>query len=76
MNPSPVKVKLIIFPLFLTEGNAILAMTARAVCALYHCANVETTDSYAQKTRYWTAAWVIGMFGHVSLNAVWQWENT
>ena len=32
MNSSPVKVKLVIFPLFLPEGNAILPMIARAVC--------------------------------------------
>ena len=32
VNSSPVKVKLIIFPLFLPEGNAILAMTAMEVC--------------------------------------------
>ena len=34
LNSSPVKVKLITFPLFLPEGNAILAITPRAVCAL------------------------------------------
>ena len=34
VNSSPVKVKLIIFPLFLPERNAILPMTARAVCGL------------------------------------------
>ena len=34
VNSSPVKVKLIIFPLFLPEGNAILPMTAKAV--FYH----------------------------------------
>ena len=33
-NSSPVKVKLIIFPLFLPEGNAILPMTAMEVCGL------------------------------------------
>ena len=32
VNSSPVKVKLIIFPLFLPEGNVILPMTAKAVC--------------------------------------------
>ena len=32
VNSSPVKVELIIFPLFLPEGNAILSMTAKAVC--------------------------------------------
>ena len=32
MNSSPVKVKLIIFPLFLPEGNAILPMTAKEAC--------------------------------------------
>ena len=32
VNSSPVKVELIIFPLFLPEGNAILLMTAKAVC--------------------------------------------
>ena len=34
VNSSPVKVKLIIFPLFLPEGNAILPMTAKAVCGV------------------------------------------
>ena len=29
VNSSPVKVKLIIFPLFLPEGNGILPMTAK-----------------------------------------------
>ena len=33
VNSSPVKVKLIIFPLFLPEWNAILPMTAMEVCA-------------------------------------------
>ena len=33
VNSSPVKVKLIIFPLFLPEGTAILPMTSMAVCA-------------------------------------------
>ena len=33
MNSSPVKVKLIIFPLFLPEGNAILPMTDKEACA-------------------------------------------
>ena len=33
VNSSPVKVKLIIFPLFLPEGSTILPMTAKAVCA-------------------------------------------
>ena len=33
VNSSPVKGELIIFPLFLPEGNAILQMTAKAVCA-------------------------------------------
>ena len=31
VNSSPVKLKLIIFPLFLLEGNAILPMTLKAV---------------------------------------------
>ena len=34
LNSYPVKVKLIIFHLFLPKGNAILPMTAEAVCAL------------------------------------------
>ena len=34
VNSSPVKVKLIIFPLFLPEGNAILPITPKAVCAV------------------------------------------
>ena len=34
VNSSPVKVKLIIFPLFLPEGKAILPMTAKEVCAV------------------------------------------
>ena len=34
VNSSPVKVKIIIFPLFLPEGNAILPMTAKAACVL------------------------------------------
>ena len=34
VNTSPVKVKLIVFPLFLLEGNAILPMTAKAACNL------------------------------------------
>ena len=33
VNSSPVKVELIIFPLFLPEGNAILPMTAKEACA-------------------------------------------
>ena len=33
VNSSPLKVKLIIFPLFLPEANAILPMTGKAVCA-------------------------------------------
>ena len=33
VNSSPVKVKLIIFPSFPPEGNAILPLTAKAVCA-------------------------------------------
>ena len=33
VNSSPVTLKLIIFPLFLPEGNAILPMTSMAVCA-------------------------------------------
>ena len=32
VNSTPVKVNLIILPLFLPEGNAILPMTAKAVC--------------------------------------------
>ena len=32
LNLSPVKVKLIIFPLFLSEGNAILPITPKEVC--------------------------------------------
>ena len=32
VNSSPMKVKLIIFPLFLPEGNAILPMTAKEAC--------------------------------------------
>ena len=32
VNSSPVKVKLIIFPLFLSQGKAILPMTAKSVC--------------------------------------------
>ena len=32
VNLSPVKVKLIIFPLFPPEGKAILPMTGKAVC--------------------------------------------
>ena len=35
VNSSPVKVKLIIFPLFLPEGKAILPMTGKAVCVLF-----------------------------------------
>ena len=35
VNFSPVKVKLIIFPLFLPEGNAILPITPEAVCGRY-----------------------------------------
>ena len=35
VNLSPVKGELIIFPLFLPKGNAILPMTAKAVCAKY-----------------------------------------
>ena len=35
VNLSPVKVKLIIFPLFLPEGNAILPMTAKTVCSIH-----------------------------------------
>ena len=32
LNSSPLKVQLIIFPLFLPEGNAILLITPKAVC--------------------------------------------
>ena len=32
LNLSPVKVKLIIFPLFPPEGNTILPITPKAVC--------------------------------------------
>ena len=32
VNLSPLKVKLITFPLFLPEGNAILPMAAKTVC--------------------------------------------
>ena len=32
VNSSPVKVKLIIFPLFLSKGNSILPITPKAVC--------------------------------------------
>ena len=32
VNSSPVKVKLIIFPLFLPEGSEILQMTAKEAC--------------------------------------------
>ena len=35
VNSSPVKGELIIFPLFLPEWNAILPMTAKAVCVRY-----------------------------------------
>ena len=35
LNSCPVKVKLIIFPLFLPEGNAILPITPKAVCGLF-----------------------------------------
>ena len=34
VNSSPVKVKLIIFSLFLPERNAILPMTAKEACVL------------------------------------------
>ena len=37
LNSSPVKVKLIIFPLFLPKGNAILPITPKAVCGGGHC---------------------------------------
>ena len=33
LNSSPLKVKLVIFPLFPPEGNAILPITPKAVCA-------------------------------------------
>ena len=36
LNSSPVKVKLIIFPLFLPKGNAILPITPKAVCVSYY----------------------------------------
>ena len=35
LNSSPVNVKLIIFPLFLPKGNAILPITPKAVCESY-----------------------------------------
>ena len=35
LNSSPVNVKLIIFPLFLPEGNAIFPITTKAVCVAY-----------------------------------------
>ena len=34
LNSSPVKVKLIIFPLFLSKGNAILPIPPKEVCDL------------------------------------------
>ena len=34
LNLSPVKVKLIIFPLFLPKGNAILPITPKEVCEI------------------------------------------
>ena len=37
VNSSPVKVKLVIFPLFQPERNAILPMTAKEVCVGYLC---------------------------------------
>ena len=51
LNSYPVKVNLIIFPLFLPKGNAILPITHKAVCEvqnpnysyiaiLYHSCNV------------------------------------
>ena len=35
LNSYPVKVKLIIFPLFLFEGNTILPITHKAVCDIH-----------------------------------------
>ena len=42
VNSSSVKVKLLIFPLFLSEGKAILPMTSYAVCValVSHISNV------------------------------------
>ena len=37
LNSSPVKVKLIIFPLFLPKGNAIMPITPKAVSGGGHC---------------------------------------
>jgi hypothetical protein len=41
LNSSPVKVKLIIFPLFLPEGSAILPIPPKAVCANYVVKNAK-----------------------------------
>ena len=44
VNLSPVKVKLLIFPLFLLKGNAILPMTAKAVCGGAGCRRKSPLD--------------------------------
>ena len=49
VNSSPVKGYLIIFPLFLPQGNSILPMTAKAVCAT--CSSY-STDSVQHKTGF------------------------
>ena len=53
VSSSPVKVKLIIFPLFLPEGNTILPMTAKAVCEalVYSITKIQHTGDKASLDR-------------------------
>ena len=55
LNSSAVKVKLIIFPLFLPEGNPILPITPKAVCGSFigggFAINGATTSSFQDKTK-------------------------
>ena len=46
LNSSQVNVKLIIFPLFLPEGNVILPITPKAVCGVEFKVTSETLSLY------------------------------
>ena len=47
VNSSPVKVKLIIFPLLLTERNAILPMKDKAPCEVFGQSLMKSCECYA-----------------------------
>ena len=52
VNSSPVKVKLIIFPLFPPEGNAILPLTAKAVCVSAKSVSEVFCDTDSESRRF------------------------